>query len=126
MLFTFWSSQFTNVFVEFEDTRTRDKFVRSANMRKYKLDGRRINISQALELDERFDRKRLGYLKCVLHKEKRLALHWIKMNLQRKTITVNGQTVAMIDASGHLRYNKYEDVEEEVQSLMEKWLTKNS
>ena len=47
--------------------------------------------------------------------------HWIKMNLQRKTITVNGQTVAMIDASGLLRYNKYEDV---VQNLMERWLTK--
>ena len=48
------------------------------------------------------------------------------MNLQRKTITVNGQTVAMIDASGLLRYNKYEDVEVEVQNLMEKRLTKNS
>ena len=41
-------------------------------------------------------------------------MHWIQMNLQRKTITVNGQIVAMIDASGFLRYNKYEDVEEEV------------
>ena len=47
------------------------------------------------------------------------------MNLQRKTIAVIGQTVAMIDASGLLKY-KYEDVETEVQSLMEKWLTKNS
>ena len=47
------------------------------------------------------------------------------MNLQRKSITVNGQTVAMIDASELLRYNKYEDVEEEAQKLMEKWLTKN-
>ena len=37
----------THVFVEFEDTRTRDRFVRSANMRKYELDGRRIRISPA-------------------------------------------------------------------------------
>ena len=84
-------------------------------MRRYELDGRRI---------KRFDRKRLGYVKCVLHKEKGPELHWIKMNLQRKTITVNGQTVAMIDASGLLKYNKYEDVEVEVQNHMEKWLTK--
>ena len=116
----------THVFVEFGDTRTRDRFVRSANMRKYELNRKRIKISPALESDEKFDRKRLGYLKCVLHKEKGFALHWIKMNLQRKTITVNGQTVAMIDASGLLRYNKYENVEVEVQRLMEKWLTKNS
>ena len=95
-------------------------------MRKYELDGRRIKISQALELDERFDRKRLGYVKSVLHKDKGYALHWIKMNLQRKTITVNGQAVAMIDSNGLLKYNKYEDIEVEVQNLMEKWLTKNS
>ena len=69
--------------------------------------------------------KRLGYVKCVLHKDKGYALHWIKMNLQRKTITVNGQTVAMIDSNGLLN-NKYEDIEVEVQNLMEKWLTKNS
>ena len=114
----------THAFVEFQDTRTRDRFVRSDNMRKYERDERRIQISQALELDERFDRKRQGYVKCVLHKEQGLALHWIKMNLQRKIITANGQTVAMIDASGLLRYNKYEDVEVEVQNLMEKRLTK--
>ena len=56
----------THVFVEFDDTRTRDRFVRSANMRKYELDGRRIRMSPALEPDERFDRKRLGYIKYVI------------------------------------------------------------
>ena len=116
----------THAFVEFQDTRTRDRFVRSANMRKYELDGRRIKISQALEPDERFDKKRLGYVKYVLNKDKGYALHWMKMNLQRKTITVNGQTIAMIDSNGLLKYNKYEDIEVEVQNLMEKWLTKNS
>ena len=62
----------THAFVESQDTKTRDRFVRSANMRRYELDERRIKISQALELDERFDRKRLGYEKCVLHKRKGL------------------------------------------------------
>ena len=110
----------THAFVEFQDTRTRDRFVRSANIRRYELDGSRIKISPALEPDERFVRKRLGYVQCVLHKEKGFALHWQQINLQRKSITV-----AMIDASGLLRYNKYGDVEDEVQKLMEKWLTKN-
>ena len=62
----------------------------------------------------------------MLNKDKEYALHWIKMNLQRKTITVNGQTVAMIDSNGLLKYNKYEDIEVEVQNFMEKWLTKHS
>ena len=48
----------THAFVEFQDTRTRDRFVRSANMRKYELDGRRIKVSHALEPDERFDNKK--------------------------------------------------------------------
>ena len=58
----------THAFVEFQDTKTRDGFVKSTNMRRYELDGRRIKISPALEPDERFDRKRLGYVKSVLHK----------------------------------------------------------
>ena len=93
-------------------------------MRRYELDGRRINISPALEPDERFDRKRLGYIKSVINKKKGIELHWIQKNFQRKSITINGQTVAMIDASGLLRYNKYEHVEDKVQKHMEKWLTK--
>ena len=109
----------THLFVEFEDTRTRDRFVRSANMRKCELDGRKIKISPALEPDERFDRKRLSYVKYAINKKTKIELHWIKLNLQRKSITINGQIVAMIDASGLLRYNKYEDLEDEVQKLME-------
>ena len=49
-----------------------------------------------------------------------------KMNLQRKTITVNAQTVAMIDSNGLLKCNKYEDIEVEVPESQGKCLTKNS
>ena len=58
----------THVFVEFEDTRTRDRFVRSVNMRSYELDGRVIEKNKALEPDERFDKKRLGYIKYAINK----------------------------------------------------------
>ena len=46
-------------------------------MRKYKLDG--IKISPALEPDERFDWKRLGYIKYVINKTKGIELHWIQL-----------------------------------------------
>ena len=116
----------THVFVEFEDTRRRDRFVRSVNMRSYELDGRVIKISQALEPDERFDKKRLRYIKYVISKKTGIALYWIQLNFQKKSISINGQLVAKIENSGLLRYYKHEHVEDEVQNLMEKWLTKNT
>ena len=95
-------------------------------MRKIELDGRRIKISPVLEVEERFDRKRLGFVKCTIHKIKGIALPNIQMSYEKKSITIDGQLIAKIDASGKLRYNKYEDVDEDVQALMRKWLTKNS
>ena len=47
------------------------------------------------------------------------------MSYPKKSITIDGQIIAMIDASEMLRYNKYEDVDEEVQRNMKKLLTKN-
>ena len=47
----------THVFVEFEDKRIRDRFVRSASMRKYELEERTIKISEALEPEQRFEKK---------------------------------------------------------------------
>ena len=38
---------------------------------------------------------------------------------------MNGQLVARVESNGLLRYYKHENVEDEVQSLMDKWLTKN-
>ena len=68
----------THVFVEFEDTRIRDRFVRSANMRRYELDERTIKISRALEPEERFEKKRLG-LHQVCHQQK----HWNRVTLDK-------------------------------------------
>ena len=45
---------------------------------------------------------------------------------KKKSISINGQIVAKIEYSGILSYFKHEDVEDEVQKLMDKWLTKNS
>ena len=57
-----------HVFVEFEDKRIRDRFVRSASMRKYEMEERTIKISEALEPEQRFEKKRLGYIKYAINK----------------------------------------------------------
>ena len=55
-----------------------------------------------------------------------IALHNIKLNLEMKTITLNGQIIANTDDNGMLKYNKYEDIHEEVQDLMTNWLKKKT
>ena len=115
----------THVFVEFRETRIRDRFVRSVNMRKYELDERTVKISRALTAEERFDKKRLGYVKYAINKRTGIQLHCIQMNLETRSITVYGQLAARIESNGSSQYYKHGDVEGEVQDLMDKWLTKN-
>ena len=55
-----------------------------------------------------------------------IRLHWIKLNLEKKSVFVNGQLAARVEHEGLLKYYKYEDIANEVQDLMDKWLTKNS
>ena len=50
----------THAFLEFEDSDQRDNYVRSANMQKLELNGRKIKISLAMDVTERFHRKRVG------------------------------------------------------------------
>ena len=115
----------THVFVEFEDKRIRDRFVRSASMRKYEMEERTIKISEALEPEQRFEKKRLGNIKYVINKNTGIPLHWIKLNLGKRSVFVNGQLVARVENDGlFFKYYKYEDIEKEVQELMDKWLTK--
>ena len=116
----------THAFVEFQNMKIRDRYVRSESMRKVELNGRTINISPVLDAEERFHRKRLGFVKSMIHKIKGIALHNIQMSYEKKSITIDGQVIAKIDASGKLKYNRYVDVDEDVQILMTKQLTKNS
>ena len=114
----------THAFIEFKERRIRDRFVRSANMRKYVLEGGVIRISQALTAEERFDKKRLGYVKYMINKNTKISLHNIHMDLEKKSITVYGQLAAKIERNGYLQYYTHGDVEDEVRNLMDKWLTK--
>ena len=56
------------------------------------LEGGIIRISQALTAEERFDKKRLGYVKYMINKNTKISLHNIHMDLEKKSITVYGQT----------------------------------
>ena len=82
------------------------------------LEGGVVRISQAMSAEERFDKKRLGYVKYTINKNTKISLHNIHMDLEKKSITVYGQLAAKIE-------NTHGDVEEEVRNLMDKWLTKN-
>ena len=115
-----------HAFVEFQNMKIRDRYVRSASMRKVELNGRTRNMSPVLDAEERFHRKRLGFVKCMIHKIKGIALHNIQMSFEKRNITIDVQVIAKIDASGKLKYNRYVDVDEDVQILMTKQLTKNS
>ena len=79
----------THVFVEFQNTKIRDRYFRSASMQKVELNGRTMRISHVLSAEERFHRKRMRYVKCAIVKVKGIALHHIKLNLEMKTITIN-------------------------------------
>ena len=86
----------THAFVEFQTMKIRDSYVRPANMREIELDGRRIKISPVLEAEERFDRKILGFINFAINKEKGIALHYIQMKYEKKSITIDGQLIVKI------------------------------
>ena len=115
----------THAFIEVKETRIRDRFVRSSNMRKYVLEGGTIRISQALSAEEKFDKKRLGYVKYAINKITGITLHNLHIDLEKKSITVHGQLAAKIERNGFLQYYTHGDVEGDVRNLMDKWLTKN-
>ena len=110
----------THVFVEFQSTKIRERYVRSAGMQKVELNGRTVRISPVLDAEKSFHRKRLGFIKCTIRKIKGIALLSIQMSYEKRNITIDVQVIAKIDASGKLKYNRYVDVDEDVQILMTK------
>ena len=56
----------THAFIHFKNDEERNKFVRSANMLKKKLRGRKLKISRSMDADERFHQKKNGVCQ-ILH-----------------------------------------------------------
>ena len=106
----------THAFIHFANDGERNKFIRSANMLKRELRGRKIRITRSMEAEERFYNKRMGYVKCCIHTTTQ---HPSQPDLK-------GQNVVKTCQDGSLKFSKYQDVEDEVEELMQKWQTKNS
>ena len=116
----------THAFIYFANDDERNKFIRSANMLKRELRGRKIRITRSMEAEERFYNKRMGYVKCCIHQRHGVPLYRISLNWVAKHVTVKGQIVVKTCQDGSLKFDKYQDVEDEVDDLMQKWQTKNS
>ena len=56
----------THAFIHFNNDEDRNKFVRSANMLKKELRGRKLKISRSMDADERFHQKKNGVCQ-ILH-----------------------------------------------------------
>ena len=101
----------THAFLQFKDNDERDKFVRSANILKKELRGRKMKISPAMDAEERFHQTRLGYLECCIHMNHNVPLEKIRMNRSARHVSVDGQIVVRTCANGALKYGKYQDIE---------------
>ena len=116
----------THAFIYFENDNERNKFIRSANMLQRELRGRKIRITRSMEAEERFYNKRIGYVKSCINKKYGVPLYSISLNWTTKHVSVKGQIVVKTCQDGSLKFSKYQDVEDEVDELMQKWQTKNS
>ena len=93
-------------------------------MLRKELRGRRVKISPAMDAEERFHQKRLGYLKCSIHMNHNVPLEKVRMNRSARHVSVGGQIVIRTCANGALKYDKYQDTEPEIETTMDKWMTK--
>ena len=113
-------------FVHIMNDGDRNKFIRSANMLKKELRGRKVKITRSMDAEERFYNKRFGYVKYCIHTRHNIPLSLISQNWTAKHVSVKGQIVVKTCQSGSLKFSKYQDVEDEVEEQMLKWQTKNS
>ena len=69
-----------------------------------------IKMSPALDVEERFHQKRLGFIKCVPHEKHKIPLHEIQLSAM-----VNGQVMIKTGDDGALKYNQYHNIDDDVQ-----------
>ena len=116
----------THAFIHFVNDGDRNKFIRSANMLKKELIGRKLKITRSLDAEERFHNKRMEYVKYCMHTRHDILLSLISLNWTSKYVSVRGQIVVKPCQSGSLKFIKHQDVEDEVEEQMQKWQTRNS
>ena len=70
----------THAFIHFKNDEERNKFVRSANMLKKELRGRKLKTSRSMDADERFHKKRVVHVKYCIHEKHNSPLDSITTN----------------------------------------------
>ena len=82
----------THAFIHFVNDGDRNKFIRSANMLKKELRGRK-KITISMDAEERFHNKKLGYVKYCTHARRNVPLSLISLDWTSKHVSVKGQIV---------------------------------
>ena len=77
----------THAFIHFKNDGERNKFIRSANMLKKELRGRKIKITRSMDAEERFHNKRMGYVKYCIHMKHSVPLESITTNWTMKYVS---------------------------------------
>ena len=84
----------TQAFLELENCEEGDKYIRSANMLRMELRERKNKIVQAMDVAERYQHKRLRYVKARLHDIQQIELRRTVLDFKKKTVVVGGQIIA--------------------------------
>ena len=66
-----------------------------------------------MDAEERFQNKRMEYVKYCIHMGHTIPLSSISLNWISKYVLVKGQIVVKTCQSGSLKFSKYQDVEDE-------------
>ena len=92
-------------------------------MQQTQLNGRKKKISPALDVEETFHQKRLGFIKYVLHEKHKIPSHAICLKNEKGSAVIR-QIIVKTGEDGTPKFNRYHNIEEDVQKRMAKWLTK--
>ena len=79
-----------------------------------------------MDVAERYQHKRLRYVKACPHDMQQIELRRIELDFKKKTVVVGGQIIAKSCENGSLKYNQYHSIEEDVENRLEEWLTTKS
>ena len=77
----------THAFIHFKNDDERNKYIRSANVLKNELRGRKLKITRLMDTEGRFHQKRMEYVKCCIDVKHNIPLDLISMNWTLKHVS---------------------------------------
>ena len=89
----------THAFLQFIDIDEREKYIRSANRQNCEARGRIIRITPAMDAEERYQQKRLGYIKLSLNEMHGISLKKVFSNRELKHVSIQGFIMYQLVAS---------------------------